>query len=319
MDTNDVIKPSETDVTLQADYDTISTFNDLKTACQTNGVKLIKLGADITCTSDIPIKHSIKILGNDKILDLNEHSIILDEDVMFNAEKLTFHNGDTAIVQAKNTTLELTGCVFTNCVSTNHNNLGSCIYCDIDIESLEVENDFITLLTECGFSNNHSAIFHGGGLTIKNCTFHNNDLTYADENNPGFIYPTDGTLNITGSIFDIDYTANTLCSGEKNMGFAQCILMAGENAIINNSTHEQLSTNDALSFFGEGYNNRSHVFAKYYYPQVSTCVYTSPVINREDKSMCWCVSGIDYVFWTNVQITRASWNTQNETRKITWS
>ena len=317
VESDDVINQSETDVILTSDYETIDTFNDFVTACAAGGSGILRIGADLTATSNIPIKHSIKIIGNEHTIDLDEHSIILDEGVNFTAENVVFDSGDPAIKQSKNSKVELTTCTFTDCTSTNSNNLGSCILCETSYDSLSVDEDFITLLTDCTFTNNHSCILHGGQLTISKCKFHNTNIAMVDKNNPAFLYQTDGDATITNSIFDIDYTSTALCTNEENIGYAQCIFTCGETAAINQTSYEQLQNNQ-LSFLEAPTNNRSHLFCKYYYPQISACVFSSPLTSYEDHSLCYAVSGNDLIFKKNVQVTRASSGTENTNRKIIW-
>lgn len=318
VEQNKVINRTNTRVILDCDYETITTYVGLLSNCGTGGADIIKLGANITLTDDIPIKHSIKIIGGDKTINLNEHSIKLDESVTFLAENINFNNGDTTIIQQNNTIVELTNCTFTNCTSTNYNGLGSCIYCDNNIEDLDNPTDYETTLTNCTFTNNHNAILHGGTLIITGCKLHNNTYSSGFEKTPSLLYQTDGSAIIRDSIFDIDYTTNNLCTGEINLGYGQCLIMCGETAFINGKTHDDLKDNNTLPFFNSQYNNRCHVFAKYYYPQIEACVYISPLTGFEDKSCCHAVSGVDWIFKNNAQVTRASWNTQNETRTITW-
>ena len=103
-----------------------------------------------------------------------------------------------------------------------------------------------------------------------------------------------------------------LCENEESIGFAQCLFKLGETATLNGVKGSVLANDDSdLSFFESPYNNRAHVFAKYYYPPVSACVFTSPVIGKEDKALCYSVSSIDYVFKKNVQVTRAEWGSEN--------
>lgn len=317
VESNEVINRSETNVILTSDYETVNSFADFVSACSTNGSDIIRVGADLIATSNISVKHSIKIIGNEHTINLDSHSFVLDEDVNFIAEKIVFDSGDPAIKQSKNSKVELTECLFSNCTSTNSNNLGSCILCETSYDSLSVEEDFITSVTGCTFTNNRSCILHGGQLAIANCKFHNTDISVVDKNNPAFIYQVDGDATITNSIFDIDYTSETLCSSEENIGYAQCIFMCGETATINNVTYEQLQ-NNTVSFLDSPISNRSHVFAKYYYPQVETCVFTSPLSTFEDQAFCYALSGNDWIFKKNVQVTRASWETENTNRKIIW-
>lgn len=319
VERNKVINNTETDVTLFADYQTISTYADLNNACQTsNAINIFKLGADITLTDNISVSHSIKMIGANHTINLNEHNFVLLEDVHFIAENLILDSGDSAIFLNTNSKLTLNNCKFINCISTNYNGLGSCIYCDVDFENLSLADDFEINLNNCYFLNNHSNIFSGGLLNIDKCKFRNNDISVVDKNNTAFIYQTDGTATITNSIFDIDYTSTSLCTNEKNIGFAQTIIMCGETATINGATYTDLAKDGSINLFGNDYNNLSHLFVKYYYPQIETCVFSSPYGGFEALSCCHSVSGLDWVFKDNVQVTRASWNTENTNRKIRW-
>jgi hypothetical protein len=139
----------------------------------------------------------------------------------------------------------------------------------------------------------------------------------VDKDNPAFLYQTDGDAEITNSIFDIDYQDNTLCENQINIGFAQALIRCGLTATINTATHESLQEDNKLPFF-ENYRNQSHVFAKYYYPQIETCVFTSPVENKETESICYCVTGTDWVYKTNAVVTRADWQNENTINNIDW-
>ena len=130
-------------------------------------------------------------------------------------------------------------------------------------------------------------------------------------------YQTDGTANITNSIFDIDYDTDNLCSNQIDIGYAQALLKIGETAIINGANINDLSRDDNLPFHNI-YKNQSHVFTKYYYPAIESCVYTSPVLGREDSNVCYCVSNLNWIFKQNTQVTRAEAGTENRIRKIIW-
>ena len=323
IENNEVLNYTETTVSLNADYELITTSVGLVNAFDIYGNSIIKLGADITLTNgNMPIKHDLKIIGNDKTLTCTGGRLWVNSGVHIIIEDCTFTNGKTCILQLPDTTVELTNCIFTeNQGYANYNysnNKGSCILCRNRYSNLEDENDFTTILRDCTFTNNHSAILHGGQLTIDNCRFHNTDLTYTDEDNPAFLYQTDGEANITNSVFDLDYTGTTYCSNEENIGYAQSLIICGENAVINGRGHEELQGDNSLPFFEAPYNNRSHLFVKYYYPQIEECVYSSPLLNYEDKSCCHSVSGLDWVFKDNVKITKASTGNENTDRRITW-
>lgn len=304
------------DIIIPCEYVTISNEVDLMTQLAL-GIKVLKLDADLGLTSNILISNDLIIKGNGKRLTLNNHSIIINEGNKVIIENAELNIGSPAIIQKENSILELTKVKFTNNIAADYNNLGSCIFCDVDLESLSVDSDFTTRINDCTFINNHSAIFHGGQLTVDNCKYLNNDLTYVDKDNPAFLYQTDGDAEITNSIFDINYTEDTLCENQINIGFAQALIRCGLTATINTATHESLQEDNKLQFF-ENYRNQSHVFAKYYYPQIETCVFTSPVTDKETESICYCVSGTDWVYKTNAVVTRADWQNENTINNIDW-
>lgn len=282
-----------------------------------NGTVIVELSDDIQCLSRIPVSHDLIVYGDEHSLDLNEYGFDINEDVTFKLENTLLDNGDTAIKQGKNTNIHITNCTFTNCKSTLYNNLGSVLYCDVNLESLTDPSDFTTNIVNCNFINNHSCLFHGGGLSITDSKYHNTDTDYVDINNPAFLYQTDGNASIQNSVFDIDYTSDYFCSNQINIGFAQCLIMCGETAIINNANQEYISSN-TLPFFETPYNNQSHAFCKYYYSKIETCVYTSPESGFEDKNVCYCVSNDDKVFKQNTLISRADMVNENHNRKIIW-
>ena len=313
---NEYVNNSELDIVIPCEYVSISNETDLISNLA-SGIKVLKLGADIGLTSNILVSSDVIVYGEDNKLTLNNHSIVINEGVKLILNNAELNIGSPAIIQKENTILELTKVKFTNNIAADYNNLGSCIFCDVDLESLSVDSDFTTRINDCTFINNHSAIFHGGQLTVDNCKYLNNDLTYVDKDNPAFLYQTDGDAEITNSIFDIDYQDNTLCENQINIGFAQALVRCGIDATINNATHESLQEDNKLPFF-ENYRNQSHVFAKYYYPQIETCVFTSPVTDKETESICYCVSGTDWVYKTNAVVTRADWQNENTINNIDW-
>lgn len=304
-------------VNLKSEYIQVDNFADLSNEIL-KGTEIIELSNNISMLSRINVNHDLIIYGNEHEIDLNECGFNIINSSTFKVENVSFYNGDTSIIQALTTKVELTKCTFTNCKSTNYNNLGSVIYCDVNLESLSDENDFTSNLLSCEFYNNHNCIFHGGQLTLDNCKLYNQDKEYVDIHNSALIYQTDGNATITNGIFDIDYDANYFCSNEINIGFAQSLIKAGTTAVINGMLGSNLNKDNNLPFFENPYNNQSHIFAKYYYSQISDCVYISPIAGNEDKSVCYSISGVDWVYKSNAQVTRASWNTQNNIRKFDW-
>lgn len=292
----------------------VTNIASLVSECGNGGATYVELTGGGTLTDDLVVTHDIVINGiSDVVIDLDGHSIIVSDGVKLELSNCALVNGDNAIVQKVNSELIINNVSFSNCVSSEFSNLGSCIYCDIDLNSLSVEDDFKTTLTGCEFYDNHNAIFHGGNLIIDGCKLHNTDLDYLDKHNVALLYQTDGTATIKNSILDIDYTDTSLCTNEESIGFAQALFQCGETAKINNQTFTDMK-NNGFDFTG----NASHIFVKYYYATLSECVFTSPILGREDKAFCYCLSGLNKIFKENVQITKASDNAENTNRKIEW-
>ena len=310
VDETDRIMSHEYHFKVPCIFNQVSSFEELYVELNSDGgSRVMELSDDINFTGDIRISHDTKIIGNEYSFNLNSHSLILSEGVNLKIEEVMFNVGNPAIIQEVNSKLDATGCSFTGCNAENYNNLGSAIFCDIDLESLQDDDDFITNLTQCNFTNNHSCILHGGSLTVDKCTYQNNNTEYVDKNNPAFLYQIDGEAIITNSSFDIDYTDNTLCANQKNIGFAQAIYRCGLSAQVNTATHEYLQNNEDNLFVDAPYNNQCHLYAKYYYPKIESCVYSSPVLGREDKSFCYAISGVNWVFKHNVNVSRDEPNT----------
>ena len=191
IETNDVINHTETDVTLNCDYETITTLTGLTTLFSNGGIG--KLGANLTLTSNQTLNKPVMLIGNNKTLNLNGKQLIIKD--TFKAEDLTFTGGVNTLYQKTGSKVELTDCAF-----TNNTGIGSCIRCDIDLQSLDNPNDYHTVLTDCLFSNNDLCILHGGELTVTGC---NVTGKISDKEYPYFLYLTDGDAYITGSNFNI--------------------------------------------------------------------------------------------------------------------
>lgn len=301
------------DFTLPADYLSVDSVSDLVSECSDGGANIFELGADLTLTDDLTIAHTVNIIGEGHSINLNGHSIIISDGVKFELSDCMLSNGDNAIVQKADSEVVLTGVTFTNCVSSEYSNLGSCICCDIDLDSLDVEDDFKTTLNDCSFFDNQSAILSGGTLVMDGCKLHNTDLNYIDKHNVALLYQSDGTATIRNGIFDIDYTDESLCTNQESIGFAQCLFRLGTSARLNNHSYTDIKDNGL-----EITSNACHIFAKYYYSSLEECVYTSPILDNEDSAFCYALTGLNKIFKHNVQITKASDNTENTYRKIEW-
>lgn len=291
----------------------VTTFTELYNETR-YGTPFIEVMDSMQFTNNIHITGTCIMDGGDNTLDLNNYSIILQENASLNLKNITIKNGDKAIIQGKNSKLILTDVNFENNISEN---VGSCIYCKVDPDNINENDDFTTILTNCNFINNNSCISHNGKLTVHGCAYLNNDLDYAHPKFPAFLYQNNGEAGIRNSIFDIDYTDDDFCSDEQSIGFAQSLIHCGETAIINNKNMVYLQEHQ-LPFFEAPYNNRSHLFAKYYYPKIEACAYSSPLLGFEDKCLCYSIEESNWVFKQNVQVTRADSGDENTVRRITY-
>ena len=166
----------------------------------------------------------------------------------------------------------------------------------------------------CNFNDCHGALFHGGELVVTNSHYTLNDSSLMNPNAPYFLYQTDGTASITGSVFDVDLVDDDyFCTNEINASLGQCLFVLGEEAMINNQISSDLSNPNNCNFTE---NNQSHVFMKYYYPLIETCVFISPSPQFELKSLCYALTDTDYIYKQNVQITRAAWGTENTSNPL---
>ncbi|WP_407415826.1 hypothetical protein [Methanobrevibacter sp.] len=300
---------------LPVNYVNVGTYVDLVNQIN-SGASILQLTDDILFYNHIYVNHDVLIKGAEHNLDLDEYSFFVTGDCNLKLENINISNGNPVIFQRKNSKVNLTKCSFTGASNDSYNNLGSVISCDIDISSLNVPNDFITNISDCKFINNHNCILHGGTLTVRTSSFHNTDMGFIDINNPAFLYQVDGEAIVADSIFDIDYTGRDYEAA--NLMYAQALFMIGENALINNANHKDLSKDNNVNWCNAPYNNLSHVFCKYYYSQIEEAVFSSPEAGYEDKSLCYCVSGSDWIFKEHVQITRESSGIENRNRKIIW-
>ena len=284
VEANDVINASETQVSLPCKYESINTENKIITLFHNGGVG--RLTSDITLETDLTVNKSVYLVGNDKTLTMQGHRIIVPNGKTLKAEKLTFTGGENTIQQQTQSKAELTECNFTNCIG-----LGSVIDCQVDINSLENATDFTTILTACTFTNNDMCILHGGELTVTDC---NITGKIGNKDYPFFLYQTDGEATITGTNFTL--TKDTQITTD--IEFNPCIFICGENAIINNGDHTEWQNNNITGFL-ENSKNTSIIDVSYYYDAISDYITL-----QSDNGYCHSASGIDFVFKTNITLTR---------------
>ena len=286
IEANDVINASETEVTLNSSFETINNETKLQTLFRNGGIG--RLGANITLTNDLTISKDVLILGNSKTINMNSHKIVVPTERTFKASETIFTNGYNTIQQYTQSTVELNNCTFTDCTG-----LGSVIDCQLDIESLEIENDFTTNITGCTFTNNDLCILHGGELNIENCTVTGK---IGNPSYPYFLYQTDGNAIILQSDFTLQ--SNTQISTD--IEFNSCIFICGETATINGYDHTQLQNNN-ITAFTTTQRNTSSINVTYYYPTISDYITL-----ESSKGYCHSVSDVDYVFKSNVTVRRNS-------------
>ena len=309
----DLVNASKHNVTLPCNYSSASSYQELQSHIVA-GVEIIELTNDITFNSNLIVPHNLLIYANKHNIYLGSFNILVSDNVSIEIDDANFFNGTNCFIQQINSKLVLSDCRFANAIISD-NYKGSVISADYD----GVDDSIITELIDCTFINCHHTIYHGGELTIKNCkALFNNFNNAVDTDYPAFLTAYDGTVELTNSIFDIDYDIGNLCNNNVDIKFAEALVGLGENTIFNGFNTNQLKYNDALPFFEAPYNNKSHIFAKYYYPQINSCVISSPILNKEDSSVCHMILGIDWVFKNNVQVTRVDWENENNVRKIDW-
>lgn len=300
-------------VVLDCKYSSASSYEELQRTI-ISGAEIIELTGDITLNNNLSIPRNLLIYGNNHNIYLSSYNIQIPYNVSAEIDDINFFNGTNCFIQQLNSKLVLKNCRFNNAVISD-NYKGSVISADYD----GTDDSIITELIGCTFLNCHHTIYHGGELTINNCKALFNTINEGlDTDYPAFLTSYDGSVEVTNSIFDIDYNIEELCSNDVDIKFAEALIGLGENTIFNGYSTNQLKYNDILPFFEAPYNNKSHIFVKYYYPQIDACVISSPVIGKEDNCVCHMILGIDWVYKNNVLVSRADWNSENTIRKINW-
>ena len=309
----DLINGSKHNATIQCNYSSASNYQELQSNIVA-GAEIIELTNDITFNSNLILPHDLMIYSNKHNVYLDSYNILVSDNVSVEIDDANFFNGTNCFIQQINSKLVLNDCKFSNAIISD-NYKGSVVSADYD----SVEDSIITELIDCTFINCHHTIYHGGELTVKNCkALFNSFNDGVDTDYPAFLTAYDGTVELTNSIFDIDYDTDYLCSNNEDIKFAEALVGLGENTIFNGFNTNQLKYNEILPFFESPYNNKSHIFVKYYYPQINSCVISSPILNKEDSSVCHMILGTDWVYKNNVQVTRVDWQSENNVRKLDW-
>ena len=285
VESNDVLNATETDIALNTSFENINNESKLTTLFKNGGIG--RIGNNITLTKDITVENSVLLLGNAKTINMANHKFIVPSDKTFKAELTIFINGKNTIQQQVNSTVELTGCGFSDCTG-----FGSVIDCQTDLSSLSVENDFLTNITNCVFTNNDMCILQGGELNVNNCEVYGK---IGNPNNPYFLYQTDGEATILQSKFQLSSDSQI----ESDIEFNSCIFGCGETASINGNSHDELQQNNINSFISNPQNNTSTINVTYYYPAIEDYITL-----QSDNGYCHSCSNVDYVFKNNVTVRR---------------
>ena len=318
-------------------YPNVTTAEQLIEFISDENVGYIQVDNNITLPAiigGVHIAKDITVIGNPNseippVITM-EGYFNVDENVTATFKRLGFIATEDSMgncfIQDVNSTLNLTDCRFEHFISTNTNLTGSIVYCKTDLDNINIEDDFNTYIRGCFFKNNSNCILHGGQLLVEDCKFLHNDLNYITGDlsnwkniNSAFLYQVDGDAVIRNSVFDIDYAEDmSLCTNNINIGHAQSLITCGTNASINRVSYDGLNEDNKLSFFNSPYNNQAHVYANYYYSDISACVVISPEWGMEDKSICYCRSGDEYIYKQGAKLTRKEWDTENKNHKIIW-
>ena len=306
----DLVNASRQNITLSCSYSSASNYEELQRNIVA-GAEIIELTNDITFNSNLIIPHNLMIYAKNHNIYLGSYNINVLEGISVEMDDGNFFNGTNCFIQQVNSKLVLNNCKFSNAIISD-NFKGSVISADYD----GLDDTIITELVNCRFVNCHHTIYHGGDLTVKDCkALFDNFNENVDTDYPAFLTAYDGTVELIGSIFDIDYNNDD----NPNIKFAEALIGLGENTIFNGFATNQLKYNDILPFFDAPFNNKSHIFVKYFYPQINAYVISSPILGKEDRSVCHMILGTDWVYKNNVQVTRVDWQSENNIRKIDWS
>lgn len=291
-------------------YPHASSFNELKSLI-VNGSKVIEIVDDISDVSEnLTIPQNCYLMGNGHNFNLGNHTLFV-KSITCKFVDLNFVNGNPVFVQGENSKIIIDNCVFENAtISDEHK--GSVL------STLNGSN-IITNIKNSIILNCHHSIYHHGELNVKNIKARFNIFNeMIDTDYPSFLTMYSGTADISNSIFDINYETNDICLNNVDMRYANSLIGLGENTILNNTDSSKMNADNSLPFFNYPYNNKSHIFVKYYYPSIESCVYISPLKNKEDESVCHSLIGTDWIFKNNVQITRGDSNEENSYNKFNW-
>ena len=307
---------------LSCDYFYATNYANLKSQCENKkGADVIRLKNDASYNSNgsIDITRDITIQGEKgtkkwTYIDGNNKKVFVVDKAKLTLRGIELYSANPAIYQKEGSTVNIYGCYFKNNTNTAHNRSGSCIWCKISSNSKKNDKLFHTIIDNSYFYNNHgSCINHGGQLTISDSYFLKDSFTYFNQPEPFVVYQKYGDCVIKNCSMDID-TGDTIKSS--NASYAKAICVVGRTATFNGKTGSKMLSNDSLDLFKSPYNNKAHLYVKYWYPYLSTNLIACPKSGREQSSACHAVEGKDWAFTDGEYLGRVSWGTENRNRKL---
>lgn len=309
---------------LSCDYFYASNYAKLKSECENSkGADVIRLknGVSYQSSGAINISRDITIQGEKgttkwTYIDGNNKKVFVVGKAKLTLKGIELYKANPAIYQKEGSTVKIDKCYFKNNTNTAHNRSGSCIWCKIGSKSKKNDNLFNTAIDNSYFYNNHGSCFnHGGQLTIDGSYFLKDSFTYFNQPEPFIVYQKYGDCVIKNSLMDID-TGDTIKSS--NASYAKAICVVGKNASFNGKTGSKMLSNNSLNLFNSPYNNKAHLYCKYYYPYegINDNLIACPENGYEDRACCHAVESKHWVWRDHEYLGRVSWGTENRKRKL---
>lgn len=303
----DIVNSSMNEVSLNCKYQSASSFAELQSQIA-EGVEIIELTDNIRFENNLTIPQNTYIIGGGNTVQLSKYNITILSGVNVKINDVDFENGRSCFIQKSNSQLTLTNSKFVNAQITD-NYKGSVVSSN--------NESTITNIDSCTFVNCHHTIYTGGELTVTHSrALFNSWNDHLDTDYSAFLNAFTGDISITNSVFDIDYANKLDTITTEEIQYAQSLIGLSNEVMFNNSNANQFSANDSLPFISSPYNNLSHVFVPFYHEGIEEVVVSSPVLGREDQSVCHRLFDVDWVYKNNTQVTRVE--KANTIRKITW-
>jgi len=299
----DKVQGKTIETSLNRSYLTVSTFNDLKTELESlTGSQYIKLGANITLSSNVNVNHDVIIEGDNKTVNCGNvaYRFTINTNVKAVFNNMILQKVQPVAVQMKQSDFTLRKCTVKMQEYTSRV-IGNVVKCDIDHTSLSSPDDFITLIDGCTIERTAKTnlFYHGGILTITDTVFEQRNNNYLDKF--PLIMQVDGECVFRNSSAQLVYGSSSQPIIISDLKY-WCLFELGEDATFNGQTYDDLMDNNVLNL--EGINC---------WTQIAKCglsghigYFTIEPIDASKPNCLYCLSGIDYVFKANTQIRRLS-------------